>query len=66
MRVAVVPDSSSGAGHYVAVLLTSDTTGWTPGTVRARFTRRPNGGYDAQVLERNYARAYRRAEIYRP
>lgn len=65
MRVAVVPDSSSGAGHYVAVLLTSDTTGWTPGTVRARFTRRPNGGYDAQVLERNYARAYRRAEIYR-
>jgi len=65
MRVAVVPDSALGAGHYVAVLLTSDTTSWTPGAVRARFTRRASGGYDAQVLERNYARAYRRAEIYR-
>jgi len=65
MRVAIIPDSALGAGHYVAVLLTSDTAGWTPGAVRARFTRRTNGGYDTQVLERNYARAYRRAEIYR-
>jgi len=65
MRVAIVPDSSPGVGHYVAVLLTSDTSGWTPGAVRARFTRRLGRGYDAQVSERNYARAYRRAEIYR-
>ena len=65
MRVAVVPDSSLGAGHYVAVLLSSDTSSWTPGAVRARFTRRPNGDYDAQVYERNYARAHRRAQIYR-
>jgi hypothetical protein len=65
MRVAVVPDSSLGAGHWVALLLTSDTTGWSPGAVRARFTRRAGGGYDAEVSERNYAHAYRRAEIYR-
>jgi len=65
LRVAVVPDSALGAGHWVAVLLTSDTTGWSPGAVRARFTRRASGGYDAEVSERNYAHAYRRAEIYR-
>lgn len=65
VRVAVIPDSTLGAGRFVAVMLSSDTSIWQPGTVRAHFTRRPNGGYDAQVSEPNYALAHRRAEIYR-
>ena len=65
LRVAVLPDSSAGPGQYVAVLLSSDTSAWQPGAVRARFARRPDGSYDAQVYEPNYALVHRRAEIYR-
>jgi hypothetical protein len=65
MRVAIVPDSALGPGRFVAVLLTSDTSIWSPGAVRARFTRRADGSYDATVAEPNYARAHRRAAIYR-
>ena len=65
LRVAVLPDSALGAGHFVAVMLSSDTSTWRPGAVRARFTRRPNGGYDAQVAEPNHALAHRNAAIYR-
>src|SRR5690349_19640743 len=54
LRVAVLPDSTLGAGRFVAVMLSSDTSIWQPGAIRARFTRRPNGGYDAQVAEPNY------------
>ena len=65
MRVAVVPDSARGAGRFVGVLLTSDTSIWSPGAVRARFTRRADGGYDADISDRNYAVGHRRAEVYR-
>ena len=65
LRVAIIPDSTLGAGRFVAVMLSSDTSIWQPGAVRARFTRRPNGGYDAQVAEPNYALAHRNAVIYR-
>jgi hypothetical protein len=65
LRVAIVPDSALGAGRFVAVLLTSDTSIWSPGAVRARFTRRGEGTYDAVVSEPNYALAHRRAEIHR-
>ena len=65
LRVAVLPDSTLGAGRFVAVMLSSDTSIWQPGAVRARFVRRPDGSYDAQVSEPNYALAHRRAEIYR-
>ena len=65
MRVAIVPDSASGAGRFVAVMLTSDTSIWSPGAVRAHFARRADGAYDADVSEPNYALAHRKAEIYR-
>ena len=65
MRIAIIPDSALGPGRFVAVMLSADTTTWSPGAVRARFTRRPNGGYDAQVAEPNHALAHRNAEIYR-
>jgi hypothetical protein len=65
MRVAVVPDSALGPGRFVAVMLSSDTSLWSAGAVRARFTRRAGGGYDAIVAEPNYARAHRRAQIHR-
>jgi hypothetical protein len=65
LRVAILPDSALGAGRFVAVMLSSDTSIWQPGAVRARFTKRPHGGYDAQVAEPNYALGHRRAEIYR-
>ncbi|HUQ82574.1 MAG TPA: S41 family peptidase [Gemmatimonadaceae bacterium] len=65
MRVAIVPDSALGEGRFVAVMLASDTSTWSPGAVRARFARRPTGGYDVQASEPNYARGFRKAEIYR-
>jgi peptidase S41-like protein len=65
MRVAIVPDSALGPGRFVAVTLTSDTSTWSPGAVRARFTRRDNAGYDADVSEPNHALAHRRVAIYR-
>ena len=65
LRVAVVPDSAAGRNAFVAVLLSSDTSIWTPGAVRARITRRVENGYDVVLSERNYARLHRRAAIYR-
>jgi hypothetical protein len=65
MRVAVVPDSAGGPGRFVAVLLTSDTSIWSPGSVRARFTRRADGSYDGLVAEPDYFVGHRHAEIYR-
>jgi Peptidase family S41 len=65
MRVAIVPDSALGPGRFVAVMLTSDTSIWSPGAVRARFTRRGDGGYDADVSEPNHALVHRRGDIYR-
>ncbi len=65
LRVAVLPDSALGAGHFVAVMLSSDTSTWQPGDVRARFARRADGGYDAEVRETNHALVYRHGEIFR-
>jgi hypothetical protein len=65
LRVAVVPDSTAGAGHFVAVMLSSDTSTWQPGGVRARFARRADGSYDVQLSEPNHALVHRRGEIYR-
>lgn len=65
MRVAIVADSTLGPNRFVAVMLASDTSIWSPGAVRARFVRRTDGAYDADVSEPNYALAHRRAQIYR-
>jgi hypothetical protein len=56
LRVAIVPAPGGPRGRFVAVVLTPDTAAWRPGAVRARFTRRDDGGYDAEVWQRNYAR----------
>ena len=64
LRVAILPDSSR-AGSFVAVVLTSDTSTWTPGAVRAHFARRSAGGYDVDMLARNYASSHQRGHIYR-
>jgi len=65
LRVAVIPDSSRLPNGYLAVVLTADTSIWTPGSVRARITRRTGGGYDVDLSERNFALVHRQAEIYR-
>lgn len=65
LRVAIVPDSAKGAGHFVAVLLAADTSSWTPGSVRAFIVRRHDGSYDVDLSARNYAVAHRHAAIYR-
>jgi hypothetical protein len=65
LRVAVLPDSSQRAGHYVAVLLESDTTGWSPGSVRASIARRADGSYDVELSNRDYGIRHLRGVIYR-
>jgi hypothetical protein len=63
LRVAVLPDSLR-AGAFVAVVLSSDTSIWAPGAVRARLLKTP-GGYDVDLSARNYAVSHLRAQIYR-
>jgi hypothetical protein len=65
LRVAIVSDSARGRNAFVAVLLSSDTSTWTPGAVRARITRRADISYDVVLSERDYAIVHRRAAIYR-
>lgn len=65
LRVAIVPDSQAGAGRFVAVMLSSDSSTWQPGAIRARFAPRPDGRYDAEVRETNHAVVHRRGEIFR-
>lgn len=64
LRVAVVPDSTR-AGSFVAVVLASDTSIWSPGAVRARLSPRSGGGYDVDLSTRNYAMIHVRAHVYR-
>jgi len=65
LRVAIVPDSAKGAGRFVAVLLASDTTTWTPGSVRAYIAKRRDGAYDVDLSQPNYSVSHLRGEIYR-
>lgn len=55
LRLAVLPDSARGPGRFLALVLTSDTSTWRPGDVRARFAKRSNGTYAATVHSRNLA-----------
>ncbi|MEP6572668.1 MAG: S41 family peptidase [Gemmatimonadota bacterium] len=65
LRVAVVPAPEHRNGELVAVVLTTDTSTWLPGTIRARFTPRKDGGYSGVVYERNYAVRYVDARIHK-
>jgi hypothetical protein len=65
LRVAVVPDPVGPRGALVAVVLDADTAGWMPGAVRARFTIRPDGSYDAALAERNHAQRHLVARLHR-
>lgn len=65
LRVAVVPDPAGPRGALVAVVLDADTAGWRPGAVRARFTVRPDGSYDAALAERNHAERHLVARLHR-
>ncbi len=65
LRVAVVPDSAKGPGHFVAVLLTGDTAAWAPGSVRAHIAKRHDGSYDVDLSGRDYSVAHLRGAIYR-
>jgi hypothetical protein len=65
LRVAIVREPRSAAGHFTAVVLTGDASTWAPGTVRARLVRTPDGRYEGELFERNFARRLVRASIYR-
>ena len=75
LRVAIVPDPAAAAAaattaagasnRFVAVVLASDTALRRPGAVRARFTRRRDGGYDGEMWLRNFARRLVDARLYK-
>lgn len=65
LRVAIVPDSSKGAGHFVAVMLAADTSTWTPGSVRAYIARRGDGSYDVDLSGPGYFVSHLEGAIYR-
>jgi hypothetical protein len=64
LRVAIVADSAKPSA-FVAVVLTSDTSSWAPGTVRAHLSRGATGEYDVDLLARNYALSHLEGHIYR-
>jgi hypothetical protein len=65
LRVAVIPDSMRVPDGFLAVVLTGDTSGWRPGSVRAHITKRGENAYDVDLLERNFAQVHRQANVYR-
>jgi len=65
LRVAVIPDSAGGAGRFLAAVLTSDTSTWRPGDVRARFVRQATGAYTVTMHYRNFATRVLEAGIHR-
>jgi hypothetical protein len=65
LRVAVMQEPDSSAGHFAAVVLTPDTATWAPGSVRARFVRRRDGTYDAALSAPNFAVTHPDAVIHK-
>ena len=65
LRVAILPDSARGTAHFVAVVLTSDTSTWSTGGVRAHITRQGTNAYLFELSLRNHARVHRHARIFR-
>lgn len=65
LRLGVVADPAGPRGRFIAVVLTPDTATWRAGAVRATFTRRQDGTYDAEVFAPNYARRLLDASIHR-
>ncbi len=65
LRLAVVPDSSAGRGHFMAVVLRPDTAAWRPGAVRGTIARRADGTYDVALSGPNYVRWRRHAHLHR-
>jgi Peptidase family S41 len=65
LRLAVVKDTGRAAGRFVAVVVTTDTAAWPLGAVRAEFTKRRDGSYDALVREKNFAERIADAQIFR-
>lgn len=55
LRLAVMADPAGQQTRFVAVLLTTDSSTWALGNVRARITRRRAGEYDVVLAERNHA-----------
>jgi hypothetical protein len=56
MRMVIARDTGARNNSFIAVVLESDTAGWDPGDVRARFIPRRNAdGYDGQVWSKNHA-----------
>ncbi|MBK8247196.1 MAG: hypothetical protein IPK85_07375 [Gemmatimonadetes bacterium] len=64
-ELAVVRASPETRTHFVAVLTRGDTAGWDAGDERALFIRRADGGYDATLLTRGFARLELVARIHR-
>ncbi|MEO8030184.1 MAG: S41 family peptidase [Gemmatimonadota bacterium] len=65
LRVAVLPDSTGTKRSFIAVVLTADSANWRPGAVRARFTRRSAGNYDADLSARDYSRHHLAATLHK-
>lgn len=65
LRVAIVPEPQRSPGTYVAVVVHSDTAAWPVGAIRARFTRRNDGGYSTDFVTRGFAQLELTARIYK-
>ena len=64
LRMAVVPVPQAGRGHFMAVVLRSDTSSWPVGAIRARLHRVGNR-YHAEVYTAKYALRHLDGDIYK-
>lgn len=64
LRLAVVPDPDA-LRRFMAVVVTSDTTTWSVGSVRASIARGADGGYRVDLRARNHALQHLRASIHK-
>ena len=65
LRLAIVPATTASATAFVAIVLSSDSTSWLPGQVRATFMKRPNGRYETVARADDHSIRHVESELYR-
>jgi len=63
--IAVVPDTASGPGEFLGVVVSSSTDAWWPGEVRARLSRVEDRSYRVVLRMDDRTSRYIEGELYK-
>lgn len=64
-EIAVVPDTASGPGRFLGVVVSSSSNSWQAGEVKARITRTNDRSYRVVLLMDDRTPRYIEGEIYK-